>query len=193
MIGTPRGNFAPDAGLGGFSSFFLGGFGPRPGGFGHPFLGGAATPGGGFGAANAMHPGSAAGGALRPDFAGHGRFGASDLSFVGSMRINLDRPHPVELAQKALTAIGVDHQTQEVWAAIGPMLVHFDKYGNSMDTYYLTTPEGALLQTTAIIVESNRLLVGSNAGGVYDFARPDKSAPAHSAQINPQAPKNPSQ
>jgi hypothetical protein len=200
MIGTPQSGAVPGAGIGGFSSFFLGGFGPRPGGFGHPFLGGAGMPGGspldhgGLGGSfGAGHAGLGTGMGGRPDFGGRGRFGASDLSFVGSMRIILDRAHPVETAQKKLTAVGVDHQTQEIWAAIGPMLVHFDKYGNSMDTYYLTTPEGALLQTTAIVVEPNRLLVGSNAGGIYEFDRPDKTTSSHSAQIGAQIEKKPAQ
>jgi hypothetical protein len=190
MMGIPQAGSVPGAGVGGFSSFFLGGFGPRPGGFGHPFLGGAGSPDagagrGGLGAAGEGHMGG------RPDFGGRGRFGGSDLSFAGSMRINLDRPRPVEITERKLTAVGVDHQTQEIWAAIGPMLVHFDKFGNSMDTYYLTTPEGALLQTTAIVVEPNRLLIGSNAGGIYDFARPDKAAPVHSTQVGAQIDKNP--
>jgi hypothetical protein len=203
MTGPPQLGVAAGPGIGGFSSFFLGGFGPRPGGFGHPSLDGAHIPGADFGgplgAADAAHPltggaGLGAGtGTMRPDYGGRGRYGASDLSFVGSMRIILDRPHPVETGQKTLTAIGVDRQTQEIWAAIGPMLVHFDKYGNSMDTYYLTTPEGALLQTTAIVVEPNRLFVGSNAGGVYEFARPDKTAATHAPQAAAPPEKNTAQ
>lgn len=121
------------------------------------------------------------------------RYGPSDLAYVGSLRINLDRPRPPALTQKKLTAVGVDRKTQEFWAAIGPELVHFDKYGNAMDTYYMTTPEGALLQITAIVVEPNRLLIGSSSGGIYDFARPDKTSGGPSMQVGAKVEKNPTQ
>ena len=136
--------------------------------------------------------GSAAGGAgnKTPSFT---RYGPSDLAYVGSLRINLDHPRPPALTEKRLTAVGVDRQTQEFWAAIGPELVHFDKYGNAMDTYYMTTPEGALLQITAVVIEPNRLLIGSSSGGIYDFARPDKMAVERSAQVGAKTEKNPIQ
>jgi hypothetical protein len=206
MTGSPLGFAGPTMGIGGFSSFFLGRFGPRPGGFDHPLLGGAGASGpfshppGAPSAAGAgpSHTGgtaqasasSTSGGGSKPGFE-HRRFGASDVSFVGSMRINLDRPQPVERSSKKLTAVGIDHQTQEVWAAIGPMLVHFDKYGNAMDTYYLTAPDGALLQTTAIVVDPSHLLIGTNSGGIYYFTRPDKLASQHSLQVGAKAPAGP--
>ncbi|HTZ75237.1 MAG TPA: hypothetical protein VMB47_15040 [Candidatus Aquilonibacter sp.] len=205
MTGSPLGFASPTTGVGGFSSFFLGRFGPRPGGFGHPLLGGAGVggplghPAGAPGALSAAGPSHASTGpsagapsasGAKPGF-GHGRFGASDVSFVGSMRINLDRPQPVEPTSKMLTAIGIDHQTQEVWAAVGPILVHFDKYGNAMDTYYLTAPNGALLQTTAIVVDPNHLLIGTSSGGIYYFTRPDKLADQHSLQVRAKVPDKP--
>jgi len=135
--------------------------------------------------------GAAAGGDSKtPTFT---RFGASDLAYVGSLRINLDRPRPPALTEKKLTAVGVDRQTQEFWAAIGPELVHFDKYGNAMDTYYMTTPEGALLHIAAVAIEPNRLLIGSSSGGIYDFARPDKTAVEGSTEVGSKVEKSPTQ
>ena len=63
------------------------------------------------------------------------------------------------------------------------MVVHFDKDGNAIDTFYLSKPDGSLIQSTAMIVEPTRLLVGTATGGVYEFARPDKAItrPAKSA------------
>jgi hypothetical protein len=146
----------------------------------------------GSGGSGAKAPGS---GGFGPGGSGYGRgrFGGSDLSFATTLRINLDHPHPVNLTQKTLTAVGVDRKTQEIWTAMGPVLDHFNNDGDLMDTYYLTTPEGALLQTTAIVVEPDRLLIGSNAGGVYGFARPDKAAPAKSVQAAAQTSKTPAQ
>ncbi len=129
----------------------------------------------------------------KPDEPGRARFGRSDMSYVGSLRINLDRPRPPTITSKKLTAVGVDRQTQEFWAAIGPELVHFDKYGNPMDTYYMTTPDGALLQIASIVIEPRRLVIGSSSGGVYAFARPDKTAAENQAQNGAKAGKNPTQ
>ena len=202
MFGTPQSSFTSGAGVGGFSSFFLGGHGPRAGGFGGPFPGGP-IPGhmeGGIGAPGgagtlgsnttptplqqviaAAGPNGAARLGLdtpKAGYGGRGGYGASDLTFATTLHINLDRPHPPVVEQKTLTAVGVDHRTQEIWAAMGPMLVHFNKDGDPVDTYYLTTPEGAKLQSTAIVVEPARLLIGSSTGGIYDFARPDKTVTA---------------
>lgn len=211
MFGMPGSGVNQSGGVGGFSSFFLGGFGPRPGGFGRPFSGGDIPghmgPGpGGLGGLAPLGPSTrpnplaaAEEAAASPAAGGHpygrGGFGASDLTFATTFRINLDRPRPPVITEKALTAVGVDHQTQEIWAAMGPMLVHFDKDGDPLDTYYLTTPEGAKLQCTSIIVEPTRLLVGSSSGGIYDFARPDKPATAIAKAVpaNTQAAKNPAQ
>jgi hypothetical protein len=201
LIGNPSGGFGRGGpGVGGFNSFFLGGLGPRPGGFNRPFLGDTAAmlhPGG---AADAGSAGGAAGspGAAGPgpagshDFGGRGRFGGSDLTFAGSVKLNLGKRVPVIVPEKRLTAIGVDHQTQEVWAAIGPMIVHFDRDGNPIDTYYLRMTDGSLLQSTAIVIEPTRLLVGSAAGGIYEFERPDKSA-ARPAKATADALKTPAE
>ncbi|MGH9575786.1 MAG: hypothetical protein ACRD40_19940 [Candidatus Acidiferrales bacterium] len=137
--------------------------------------------------------GGAAGGGTDSKTPTFTRFGASDLAYVGGLRINLDHPRPPALTEKKLTAVGVDRQTQEFWAAIGPELVHFDKYGNPMDTYYMTAPDGALLQITAIVIEPHRLLIGSSSGGIYGFARPDKMTAEHSAQAVGKNEKNPTQ
>lgn len=206
MVGTPQVGRGP--GVGGFSSFFLGGYGPRPGGFGHPFLG-AGGPGSAFAHGGPEGPGGAAaalgtqagtgsaassgtpGAGMPRDFAGRRAFGAADMSFIGSLRINLDRPHPVEPTDKKLTAVGIDHETQEFWAAIGSELVHFDKYGNAMDIYYLTAPNGAVLHITAIVVEPTHLFIGAGYGGIYEFGRPDQATAAPPAPGSAKIVKNP--
>jgi hypothetical protein len=197
FVGTPQVGGPMGGGVGGFSSFFLGGLGPRPGGFDRPaFSGGAILGAPGLGApesgASTGFPNASSSAATllatpaapgqRQDFGGRGGFGRSDLTFASTFRINLDRPHPLVLVQRTLTAVGVDHKTQEVWAAIGPMIVHFDKDGDALDTYYLTTPDGAQIQIAAIVVDPDRLLIGSKSGGVYEFARPDKTSGARPAR-----------
>jgi hypothetical protein len=75
----------------------------------------------------------------------------------------------------AISAIGVDPETQEVWLAIGRQLLHFTTDGTRLGTYRLFTAAGARVDATAILVEPNRLLVASETLGVFEFPRPDKA------------------
>jgi hypothetical protein len=169
----------PDLGpgplAGGSPGFLLGGIGPRPGfrrNFGGGFPGGPGR--GGFGGGSRL-PGAGGPGPGTGDFGPPHRFGASTFDFTGSVRINLDRRHSIVTVDRMITAIGVDRQNQEVWAAAGSLLTHFDKDGTPVDTYYLATPEGAPLHASAILVEPDRLVVASDTRGIYSFARPDKA------------------
>jgi hypothetical protein len=159
----------PDLGPGPFTGgspgFLLGGLGPRPGFEGRRGFG--AGPGG------ERMPGAGGPGAEMGRYGPHGRYGASTYDFLGSVRINLDRRHAVVTVDRMITAIGVDRKTEEVWAAAGSTLVHFDKDGTAIDTYYLTTPEGAALLASSILIEPDRLVIGSETRGIYSFARPD--------------------
>jgi hypothetical protein len=76
-----------------------------------------------------------------------------------------------------LTAVAVDPATQEIWIAMGDLLLHFDRDGNRMGAYRTYTPEGARVDTSVILVEPERLLLAADPLGIYDFARPDKSRP----------------
>jgi hypothetical protein len=76
--------------------------------------------------------------------------------------------------KRVLTAVGVDRENGEVWIALYNTLLHFDKEGNRRATYKIYTPEGARLEANTILVEPDRLIIGSDPLGIYDFARPDK-------------------
>ena len=75
---------------------------------------------------------------------------------------------------RIITAIGVDPQTQDVWLAIGTLLMHFDKDGLRLASFRTHTPEGARLESSTILVEPDRLLIGADPLGIYEFPRPDK-------------------
>ena len=77
---------------------------------------------------------------------------------------------------RVVTAMGVDRESQELWVSAGTLLVHFDKDGNHLASYRTYTPNGGRLAVTAILVESDRLLLGADPFGLYEFARPDKIA-----------------
>jgi hypothetical protein len=76
--------------------------------------------------------------------------------------------------KRILTAVGVDRANGEVWIALHNMLLHFDKEGNRRASYKIYTPEGARLEANTILVEQDRLLIGEDPLGIYEFRRPDK-------------------
>jgi len=76
--------------------------------------------------------------------------------------------------KRILTAVGVDRTNGEVWVALYNRLLHFDKEGNRRATYKIYTPQGARLEANTILVEQDRLIIGSDPLGIYEFERPDK-------------------
>ncbi len=76
--------------------------------------------------------------------------------------------------KRVLTAVGVDRANGEVWIALNNRLLHFDKEGNRRATYKIYTPQGARLEANTILVEQERLIIGSDPLGIYEFERPDK-------------------
>lgn len=79
--------------------------------------------------------------------------------------------------RRTVTGVGVDRENGEVWLALYDTLLHFDKDGNRRATYKIYTPQGARLDANVILVEKDRLLIGSDPLGIYEFARPDKINP----------------
>jgi hypothetical protein len=79
--------------------------------------------------------------------------------------------------RRVITGVGVDRASDEVWIALGNSLLHFDKDGNRRATYKTYTPEGARLEANTILVEAERLIIGNDPLGIYEFDRPDKKFP----------------
>ena len=78
------------------------------------------------------------------------------------------------LFKRVLNAVGVDRDSGEVWMAVSNNLLRFDKEGTRRGGYKLYTPEGARLEPNMILVEKERLLIGSDPLGIYVFERPEK-------------------
>ena len=74
--------------------------------------------------------------------------------------------------KRILTAIGVDRESGEVWMAMGDTLLRFDKEGNRRATYLIYTPENARLEANVILVLKDRLIIGGDPIGIYEFDRP---------------------
>lgn len=182
---------------GGLHMGFHGGFGGMGGGFGGPGagFGGGALGGGGFPGAAPGGSGGFGGEGVRPDFGGRfdgpdGHFhpGYGTLRATATVKVDLDDPSKFSFEKPAITAVGIDPQTQDAWAAIADTLVHLDSNGNRLEIYYLTITGGQTLKPTAILVEPTRLLIASDPWGIYEFPRPDKlgATPTPSGTLIPQ-------
>jgi hypothetical protein len=202
-LGGPGGGFgAPGIfGPGAFPGFG-GGFG---GGFEHHSLGadgagGAVGATGGAGAAAGGVPGThltggpASGGGVENAGAGHGEYGEHYgrgfhqeglNSFAGVVKFT-ERERGVTM-KPMIHALGVDRASQQVWATIGDMLLHFDRDGNLLDIYRVATTQGAALQPVGILVEPDRILLVADPAGIYEFARPDRSQPAAKQALKPES------
>jgi hypothetical protein len=78
------------------------------------------------------------------------------------------------LLRPTVTAIGVDPQTQELWASIGPELLQFSPDGTRRVTYRAYTAEGVRVDAAAMVIEPQRLLLVSSSVGIFEFTRPAK-------------------
>jgi len=78
--------------------------------------------------------------------------------------------------KRALTAAAVDRANGNVWIALHNTLLHFDAEGNRRASYKIYTPQEARLEANTILVENDRLIIGSDPLGIYEFERPDKKA-----------------
>ena len=74
--------------------------------------------------------------------------------------------------KRVLSAVGVDPKTGEVWMALGNVLHHFDREGNHRAAYRLYTQEGVRVEPVSMLIEPNKILIGSDPLGVYEFERP---------------------
>lgn len=75
--------------------------------------------------------------------------------------------HPHEI----ISGFGVDPETQELWLAFGNLLMHFDNADNRIATNRAYTNYGARMVPNSILVETDRLLLGNDPLGIYEFPR----------------------
>lgn len=133
----------------------------------------AGTHSGGFGGAG-FHPGY------------HGRFNSGMLGFTAGLRVNLGSlDRGVAAKEPKITAVAVDPQSHEMWAAIADTLVEFNSDGSPVGLYYLTLAGGESLTATSLVVEPDRLLIAADPWGIFEFPRPDKPSAPQQSNIVP--------
>jgi hypothetical protein len=85
-----------------------------------------------------------------------------------------DSEKSIPSLHRIISAVGVDPQTQELWIAIGTLLMRFDKDGQRLSSFRTFLPNGARLEPSQILVEHDRLLIGADPQGIYEFPKPEK-------------------
>jgi DNA-binding beta-propeller fold protein YncE len=75
------------------------------------------------------------------------------------------------LPHEIISAIGVDPETQELWLALGNLLMHFDNADRKTGSNRIYAIGGARLVPHFILVEKDDLLLGNDPLGIYEFAR----------------------
>jgi hypothetical protein len=199
-VGGPGGGFGAPGIFGPGFPGFGGGFG---GGFEHHSFGADASgaeaaaamagAGGAFPGTHIGEPAGGHGGAENPG-AGHGEYGdhyghgfrqEGLNSFAGVVKFTEREPNTT--VKPVIHALGVDRASQQVWAAIGDMLLRFDRDGNLLDIYRVATTQGAALQPVGILVEPDRILLVADPAGIYEFARPDKTQPTGKQAFRPES------
>jgi len=111
---------------------------------------------------------------------------ASDYTAQGKAQrwtsITIDRGGSTASSRPAIRSVAIDPISQDVWAAIGDELVHFDRDGNRRAAYRTSTKDGARIEAAAILIERNRILVADDPLGIFDFDLPERLSPAGAAQ-----------
>jgi hypothetical protein len=83
-----------------------------------------------------------------------------------------DQAAGIPALHRIISAVGVDPQTQEVWIAIGTLLMRFDKDGERVASFRTYLPYGARMEASEILVEPDKLLIGADPQGIYEFPKP---------------------
>jgi hypothetical protein len=161
--------------------------GPRGGLSGPNNPGGlAGPPAGGPGLDRQRFTGSGSDGiASRASFGPHWRFGAGATGIAATARLNLGHLGGNSPDKPEITAASVDPATQEMWVAIGDVLLNLGKDGAPIGVYYLTINGDVPLQPSAVLVESDRFLVAADAWGIFEFDRPDRPRAIDHAVTSP--------
>ena len=76
-----------------------------------------------------------------------------------------------------ISAIGLDPSSQEIWMALGDVLLRLSASGDILAGARTYSPSGARIDSQSILVEPDRLILGSDTLGVYIAAIPQVAVP----------------
>jgi hypothetical protein len=83
-----------------------------------------------------------------------------------------DSENSIPSLHRIISAVGVDPPTQELWIAIGTLLMRFDKDGQRLSSFRTFLPHGGTLEPSQILVDHDKLLIGADPQGIYEYPKP---------------------
>jgi hypothetical protein len=98
-----------------------------------------------------------------PDFEPMAQAARQEIARIESGKAVL--PHEI------ISALAIDPETQELWLALGNLLMHFDNADNNTGSGRAYTTAGARMVPSFILPEKDDLLLGNTALGIYEFSR----------------------
>lgn len=87
-----------------------------------------------------------------------------------------DNDRSIPSLHRIISAVGVDPKSEELWIAIGTLVMRFNKDGERIASFRTYLPYGARMEASQILVEPDRLLIGADPQGIYEFPKPQKVA-----------------
>lgn len=85
-----------------------------------------------------------------------------------------DDERSIPSLHRIISAVGVDPKNEELWLAIGTLVMRFNKDGERIASFRTYLPYGARMEASQILVEPDRLLIGADPQGIYEFPKPQK-------------------
>jgi hypothetical protein len=85
-----------------------------------------------------------------------------------------DSENSIPSLHRIISAVGVDSPTQELWIAIGTLLMRFDKDGQRLSSFRIFLPRGGALEPSQILVDHDKMLMGADPQGIYEYPKPQK-------------------
>jgi len=76
-----------------------------------------------------------------------------------------------------LGPVAVDQGNGEIWLAIGGRLLRYSADGTPLGSYLIYTPDEARIEASALLIEPNRIVVGTADKGVFDLPHPPVTGP----------------
>jgi hypothetical protein len=101
------------------------------------------------------------------------------LSQAARREIAKSKPGVTIVPHQIISAIGLDSASQEIWLALGDVLLRLSPGGDILVGMRTYGPSGERIETQSILIEPGRLLLGNDPMGIFAAVTPKNDAPAH--------------
>lgn len=112
-----------------------------------------------------------------PEFQSSAQSARRAIERLRQARLTIGSTSSGPILRQSVNALGVDPASQDLWVALGTLILHFDADGRRKGSYRSYSPSLQRVEATSIVVEPGRLIISSDSLGAFEFPRPDKAAP----------------